>query len=284
MSIKLVLLTSAQCHHCVEFRNSNGIPMRGTKFSPNFVKGLLVHHSVDYLLEVHVDTLSRSSQVNELNFYALSSSINEIKRSKDFEQNGDSLKRISFKRDGEKVNVEIDGVFSPLCTEYYEHKYIWNFLPDDISELRRAIKAKEPYPEQLVSRIQGRQVRQILEKSRYSTYLDDPNSFENYLLNFYFDFNSLVERIIPKQLKGNYEHSYPSWILVRSDEWEASLRDEGKRMYAKVVRKLTELNPQTGEISLVTSADENVNDVLESYEAGRLSLEFVERKKYKWQR
>ena len=142
----IVLFTSQDCGHCQEFRG-NGIPTEKQKFSPTFIKDLLLGGSGKngkFLIEINVAERSNVSPILELNIYKCvphTRIINQIIKEnpkvtlheiENSEIGGDSLLRASFKRIGHSVNVDVDGYKHDDLTFLYREHFIWNCVPESL--------------------------------------------------------------------------------------------------------------------------------------------------------
>ena len=296
----IVLFTSRDCGHCVEVRG-DGIPSEKQKFSPSFIKDLLLGESGKngkFLIEINVEERSNVSPILELNIYKCvphtriinqmikedpKVTLNEIENS---EIGGDSLLRASFKRIGHSVSVDVDGYRHDALTFLYREHFIWKCVPDYINELRECFHHKRD-PSDIISKIDNNYIRgQILNKTQFKNYCDNPQSFDDYIFRTIFNFDWLISNIIPVNIRL-YEPYYPSWCLVSEDEWLNSIKNACP-IYARPTNHFVE-KTSTGSYKLVRyTSGQTISNLLDSYHKGELSLEYdqqsLPKKTYSWQK
>ena len=295
----VVLTTSAACPHCEKYRGPTGIPgLNGSDFTINYLKSLLRNSRnsrLNFIVEIHVADNSNRSDILELNFYTmispqrLSEKINSrivLTEDNIGFGNGSSLCRISFKRNGfVKVLIEYSDGFvdSPSLTNFLMEYYVWNRIDDKIKQLRNDIRNHGEFNRELALEIEDASLkRQVFDPTQYRKYCDDPNAFDNFLLNYVLNIgNEFMSNLIPLQIR-DYEVSYPSWYLISTSWWIRGLQDKDLSIFLKKASGTTEL--VNGRYSVSSFAREKIHNVLEMYEARQLSLDNISTRKDYWGR
>lgn len=284
----IILFTSKDCPHCNKFRGTDGVPRESNdKFTPTFIKTALRNRKSSCLMELNVETLSNQSRIMEINYYYLISSAREIKNlkkqhgklTKELLESveGDSLERVSIKREGVDITVTIDGIKSDDLTEMYNQEYIWDNIPENILEVRKSIREGRNNQNFLIENTENSFVRaQIFDPTQYRKYCDNPDLFDNFLLNYVFDFDLLVRSLIPEKIR-DYERAYPTWCIISSQEWKRGLENRNLSMYAKLLNCKTEIDEHGNYYPKKYTTGEILDHILENIKNKKILLEYTEK-------
>lgn len=302
---KIVFFTSKTCTHCKAFRGENGEPSNDRPWNYAYIRRLLNYPGSNFtkqrtssIVEINVSTmLNTIDNISEINIYTCIPSIDEVKakieeskrRGSPFDPSklmGSAVERISIKRgtlDKINITVDIDGVYSPYMTEFYEEYFIWSRVPAEVRAIRYCLIAGEKIPSILLSKIQDTNVRDFIMNS-YDSLKNSVELFDQQMTTHHFNFVWLMSKLVPTQIR-TYERFYPCWLIVSSEEWNNSI-STNEPIYARVVNNITTLTRDGYSISPF-SQGETIETLLDSYHKSEISLEYNEamipRSRFSWQ-
>lgn len=302
---KIVFFTSKTCGHCEAFRGANGKPSDDKPWNYRYIRRLLNYPDSNFtklrassIVEINVLTmLNNIDNISEINIYTCIPSLDEVKaKIEESTKNGvtfdpskmigSAVERISIRRgtlDRIMITVDIDGVFSPYMTEFYNDYYIWDRVPAEVKAVRYCLISGEKIPNRLLSKIQDTNVRDFIMNS-YDSLRNSVELFEQQMTTHHFNFSWLMGKILPKQIRV-YEQFYPCWLLVSTSEWNNAISTKNP-IYARVVNNYTTL-AKTGFTISPFSQGETIETLLDSYHRGEIPLHYdgsaVRKSRFSWQ-
>lgn len=310
----IVLFTSHNCGHCTKYRNGDGIPRDNTEFSDDKIKSLLrgsnqkVKMPCSKLIEVHVEYMSASSPILELNIYSFGNSFkqsgSEIKSGgfgkylseRDDSLDTDILERISIRRNKSlEISVSIDGLYSKFFTEEYFDHFTWNKMPHTIKHLRKAIHNGEDISEVELNKLNDNSdktsvgnfskilYKKLTNKKQLDKFTQNPSLLDSFLLT-YFGFDNIISHLVPTSCRI-YPSSYPTWMLVSQKEWYNSINSDNC-MFARITNYHTKIDKHGKYYTKLFSSDQSITNLINSYytsSSNILEYDNHETSKYTWQ-
>lgn len=290
--------TNQRCHHCIDFRGSDGIPNSSRKWNNNYIKSIFFGSQIQNptksdvkilrIIEIH-DTRgygNNLSYIGEINFYFTMPINKEINdnffyecMSDDCIIFGDAILRISLQCDIDnkiKVIVSINNSFDDRrclkIQKLVEKFFIWDLIPDNVFLLKL-------YFEGTVNNININNLMTSLRNydlysdinSNFFRYKSNPTLFCDLLLNKY-NFDWLISKFFPRELR-RVERYYPTWMLILPSEWKRS-RDSNDKIYVKCLNCKTILEGTT--YKTIDSTPETITDIISMYWRNKLFLTYDE--------
>ena len=228
----ILLVTSQECGHCINFRGKDGQPSLGDEKQWNY-------RMIQNLLNIRSTTGKKAAKIIEINLSTMDVRSDNIIQVNEYFLQGKNIIRLSISRRKEdKITFDVDIItedknkkFSKRKDETSGKKEYENFIletvPDQIYRLieeNRKFGNVENLPV-LEEEPSNSDVAEIFEE-----YYTNPKGLWKAITDKYDNFLLWQVQNIPRGVKLLIPH-YPAWMFVSCIEWGNSLVDNFTNIY-----------------------------------------------------
>lgn len=295
----LIFTTCKECGACKSFRGPDGKPRDNQPWSASFIRDKLTSNGkLKALRIINIHDGEFGPNVNHIKEFTIYHMIPPtIRITKDFVEKlldnpepyyGTSILRIKLEKNTNgsiEISVEIDGNPDdhrcPEIVKQIDNYFLWNFIPEVFYKLKLHFNGiLTDNIETIISELEDDPFYNVILKDYYE-YQKNPILYEQQV-RIRFGFSWFISIFYPERFR-DLEAFYPSWTLILPSEWnrglleQEAMRENGSSLtpiYAKVVSCKTTLDGTKFKSQKI--ANENINDCLTQYYAGRLSLTYQE--------